>query len=203
MKNPYPLNVLVTLLLFILIPSKYTSSQTASQNQSFNNESDSTRKGMPATHHEEVPEVRIGTQTWMKYNLNVSTFRNGDKIPEAKTKSEWRKASRQKKPVWCYYDNNSQTGNKSGKLYNWYAVSDPRGLAPEGWHIPIEKEWRLLYAFLGEKNGNVAKKLISAEDWGNEKYEQVTEFHALPTGIRSMPIFTPNNGFRWKGQIAI
>ena len=81
-------------------------------------------------------EVQIGTQIWMTKNLDVSKFRNGDPIPEAKTDEEWVKAGENKQPAWCYYENNPANGAKYGKLYNWYAVSDARGLAPVGYHIP-------------------------------------------------------------------
>ena len=85
--------------------------------------------------------VTIGTQVWMTKNLDVATFRNGDPIPEAKSNEEWEKAGENKQPAWCYYNNDPANGAKYGKLYNWYAVNDPRGLAPEGWHVPNIDEW--------------------------------------------------------------
>ena len=93
--------------------------------------------------------VTIGTQVWMKENLNVSTFRNGDPIPEAKTAEEWKAAGAAKQPAWCYYDNDPKNGAKYGKLYNWYAVNDPRGLAPVGWHVPTKEELSDLINYLG------------------------------------------------------
>ena len=93
--------------------------------------------------------VVIGNQTWMTQNLNVSTFRNGDPIPEARTNEEWEKAGKESKPAWCYYDNDPKNDPKYGKLYNWYAVNDPRGLAPSGWHISTDAEWMVLIEFLG------------------------------------------------------
>jgi uncharacterized protein (TIGR02145 family) len=93
--------------------------------------------------------VKIGSQTWTNENLNVSTFRNGDVIPEAKTDEEWRAAFINKQPAWCYYENDVKNGNKYGKLYNWHAVNDPRGLAPDGFHIPTDEEWNLLFDYLG------------------------------------------------------
>ena len=72
----------------------------------------------------------------MSKNLNVSRFRNGEIIFEAKTIEEWEKAGENKTPAWCYYNNNPTNGAKYGKLYNWYAVNDIRALAPKGWHIP-------------------------------------------------------------------
>src|ERR1043165_1390179 len=85
--------------------------------------------------------VQIGTQTWSTKNLDVSKFRNGDAITEAKTAAEWMAAAEQRKPAWCYYNNDASNGKKYGKLYNWFAVSDPRGLAPDGWHVPSDAEW--------------------------------------------------------------
>ena len=100
--------------------------------------------------------VTIGTQTWTTKNLDVATFRNGDAIPQAKTNEEWKAGRENKQPAWCYYDNDAKNGTKYGKLYNWYAVNDARGLAPAGWHIPTDEEWTVLSTFLG--GGDVAGK---------------------------------------------
>ncbi len=82
----------------------------------------------------DIPSVKIGENTWMVKNLDVSRFRNGDSIPEAKTKLEWAAYGMSKKAAWSHYNNDIGEGANYGKLYNWYAVNDPRGLAPEGWH---------------------------------------------------------------------
>ncbi len=74
----------------------------------------------------------FGTQKWTTANLNVSSFANGDSIFEARSAEEWEKAGVDQKPVWCNYDNDPNNGAKYGKLYNWYSVNDPRGLAPKG-----------------------------------------------------------------------
>jgi hypothetical protein len=81
--------------------------------------------------------VRIGTQEWTVKNLDVSTYRNGDIIPEVKDLAKW---ANLKTGAWCYYNNDPKNGAIYGKLYNWYAVNDPRGLAPEGFHIPSISE---------------------------------------------------------------
>ena len=110
--------------------------------------------------------VKIGTQTWTTENLNVSTFRNGDPISEAKTNEEWDEAGKNKQPAWCYYENDPKNGAKYGKLYNWYAVNDPRGLAPAGWHVPSDAEWTILSDFLG--GGMTAgKKMKSLSGWNS------------------------------------
>jgi len=175
------------------------------------------------------PSVTIGNQVWMSKNLDVSTFSNGDPIPQAQSIAEWKKASNQKKPAWCYYqvERFSETkyfgepdkSKKYGKLYNWYAVSDPRGLAPKGWHIPSNDEWKELFAFVenninhGEYNveQDVANALNSKSGWGtpvikginNPKYLQGTDlfgFNVLPGGFRSSG--DNNSGFSMIGREA-
>lgn len=96
--------------------------------------------------------VRLGNQVWMSANLNVSTFRNGDPIPEAKTSEDWIQAAKDKKPVWCFYENNSSHGAIHGKLYNGFAILDPRGLAPEGYHVATDFDWLQLASFLGGRD---------------------------------------------------
>ena len=103
--------------------------------------------------------VTIGTQEWMTKNLDVSTFRNGDPIPEAKTDGEWKRAVELKQPAWCYYDN-----EKYGKLYNWYAVNDARGLAPLGYHVPSDAEWTILTDYLGGEYA-AGTKMKSTSGW--------------------------------------
>ena len=105
---------------------------------------------------EEVPdkkklsadEVMIGDQIWMKKNLNVNKFQNGDTIPMVSDMFEWSNAYSNKQPAWCYYNHDPKNGHKYGKLYNWFAVSDPRGLAPKGWHIPSQAEFKVLLNFV-------------------------------------------------------
>lgn len=90
--------------------------------------------------------VTINNQNWMAENLNVSRFNNGDIIPQVQDINKWNKL---KTPAWCYYENNSGESKTYGKLYNWYAISDNRGLAPEGWHIPSDNEFKSLSDYLG------------------------------------------------------
>jgi len=109
--------------------------------------------------------VRIGDQVWMNRNLDVNTFRNGDPIPEAMTKDEWVQAGRDKKPAFCYYDNDKANGKRYGKMYNWFAISDPRGLIPEGYHVPSEAEWLQLSSFLGGSD-IAGKEMKNKESFG-------------------------------------
>lgn len=132
--------------------------------------------------------ITIGKQVWMTKNLDVSTFRNGDPIPQAKTAEEWKKAELEGIPAWCYYDNKKKNGKKYGKLYNWYAVNDPRGLAPVGYHVPTDTDWWQLNEYL-EGEFEAGKKLKSTDGWqmnegkmGNGTNE--SGFNGLPSGTR-------------------
>jgi len=112
--------------------------------------------------------IKIGNQTWTTKNLDVATFRNGDLIPQAKTDEEWEAAGENKQPAWCYHENNTANGTKYGKLYNWYAVNDTRGLAPTGYHIPTDEEWTVLSTFLGGEDV-AGKKMKSSFGWNSYK----------------------------------
>jgi uncharacterized protein (TIGR02145 family) len=101
--------------------------------------------------------VTIGSQEWMAENLQRSTFRNGIPIPEAKSAEDWLAAYRSESPAWCHYNNDPKNGETYGKLYNWYAVNDPRGLAPAGWHVPTDGEWQTLIASSGGMGAAFAK----------------------------------------------
>jgi uncharacterized protein (TIGR02145 family) len=136
----------------------------------------------------DIASVKIGTQTWTAKNLDVSTFRNGDPIPEVKSDEEWVKAGNEKKSAWCYFKNDPANGVVYGKLYNWYAVNDPRGLAPEGWHVPSDAEWTSLTTFLGGEDVASGKlKEIGTTNWvtPNAGATNETGFTALPGDNRS------------------
>ena len=92
--------------------------------------------------------VIIGEQEWMAENLNVSHFRNGDEIPQARTEEEWKKAGIMKQPVWCYYEFDSTNNKKYGKLYNWYVVSDARGVSPDNFEVPTIDQLHSLLSIL-------------------------------------------------------
>ena len=93
-----------------------------------------------------LSNVKIGDQTWMVKNLDVDHYRNGTPIPQVTDPTTWAYLTT---GAWCYYNNDSIQGKTYGKLYNWYAVNDPGGLAPKGWHIPSDAEWTTLENSLG------------------------------------------------------
>ena len=133
---------------------------------------------------EQIKTIQIGTQVWMVENLNVDRFRNGDLIPEARTNEAWQKAGDNKQPAWCYYNNDPKNGVTYGKLYNWYAVNDPRGLAPKGYHVPIVAEWTLLTNYLGGENV-AGKKMKSTSGWDDQgNGTNSSGFSGLPGGGR-------------------
>ena len=130
--------------------------------------------------------VKIGNQVWTSKNSDVSTFRNGDLIPQAITNVEWQTACANKQPAWCYYYNNLELGTKYGKLYNWYAVKDPRGLAPKGWHIPTDSEWAELVTYLGGAE-TAGEKMKSTTEWIYDRNgTNSSGFSGLPAGFRGM-----------------
>jgi uncharacterized protein (TIGR02145 family) len=136
------------------------------------------------------PTVTIGSQVWMAKNLDVSRYRNGDPIPQVQDQTEW---SNLTTGAWCYYENNTANGPIYGKLYNWYAVNDPRGLAPEGWHVPNNNDWNSMRVFIGCDTVNFysteAGKLreVGTTHWGTTHTGVTNEtgFTALGAGYRT------------------
>lgn len=109
-----------------------------------------------------LKSVKIGNQIWMQENLDVDRFRNGDIILGVFSREDWNNAHKEYKPVWCYYEYKTTNGLKYGKLYNYWAIKDKRGLAPEGWYIPTEQDWQELEIYL---QTDVGKKLKSTTGW--------------------------------------
>jgi uncharacterized protein (TIGR02145 family) len=133
--------------------------------------------------------VIIGTQVWMTKNLDVEKYRNGEIIPQVQDQNQWRTL---KTGAWCYYSNDSTKGKVYGKLYNWYAVKDPRGLAPEGWHVPSDTEWKTMETYLGGTTVAGGKlKETGFNHWSNPNTSATNSsgFIGLPGGTRNS-----NNG---------
>lgn len=113
------------------------------------------------TEEKSYPNVNICSQKWMEKNLDVTYYRNGDTISYVPG-SNW---STLTTGAWCYYDNDPSTNAVYGKLYNWYAVNDPRGLAPVGWHIPTDAEWTILETCLGGSSTAGGKMKFPGGNW--------------------------------------
>lgn len=129
--------------------------------------------------------VRIGTQVWKIKNLTTSHYRNGDRIPEVKRRAKWDSLTT---GAWCWYNNDSATYAATyGKLYNWYAVHDPRGLTPNGWHVPSDAEWTRLSTFLGGESVAGGKmKEAGTVHWSSPNTDATNSsgFTGLPDGFR-------------------
>jgi uncharacterized protein (TIGR02145 family) len=142
--------------------------------------------------------VKIGEQIWMAENLKVTQYRNGDPIPNLTDENDWENTEQ---GAYCNYDNNEDNVETYGRLYNWYAVDDKRGLAPRGWHIPTDDEIKELEIYLGMSHSeaddtnyrgtNEGSKLAGGDDFGrlNGALVKTPEFGTsgfdfLPAGCR-------------------
>lgn len=141
------------------------------------------RSEPPATLSKEPISVRIGNQVWMAENLAVTTFRNGDKIPNISGAGEWSAAGRIGQPARATYGNTSSPKSSYGLLYNYAAVSDPRGLCSLGWRVPSKADWATLETHLGAEPG---KKLKSRSGWPSSgNGTDTVGFAAMPAGFRT------------------
>jgi uncharacterized protein (TIGR02145 family) len=147
-----------------------------------------------------IPVVTICDQVWMQKNLDVTTYRNGDIIPQVTDQDEWNALTT---GAWCYYNNDPANGVVYGKLYNWYAVNDPRGLAPQGWHIPTNAEWQQVINCLGGPfPAGGAMKEAGYEHWWFPNFGATNSsgFTALPGGFRNQAfpgVSIGSDGYWW------
>jgi len=128
--------------------------------------------------------VQIGTQCWTQSNLRVSKYRNGDNIPNITDGAQWSQTNTNSTGAWCNYSNDASNGTTYGKLYNWYAVNDSRGLCPTGWHVPTDAEWTTLENHLGGSSvaGGAMKSTTGWNYSGNGTNS--SGFTGLPGGAR-------------------
>jgi uncharacterized protein (TIGR02145 family) len=168
--------------------------------------------------------VIIGTQEWMKENLNVSKYSDGTIIPQVTDPTQWANLTTS---AWCYYNNDPTNGPIYGKLYNWYAVAgiydaaslnNPalrKQLVPNGWHVPSNQEWITLINYLDPTavlpNQNIAggaMKSTSTILWNspNTSATNSSGFTGLPGGYRDHYNGTFNNigfyGNWWSSSVA-
>ncbi len=146
----------------------------------------------------EYHTIQIGEQVWMTQNLRTAHYTNGDSIPNVMDSREWATLSH---GAWAYYNNDDYFESEYGKLYNWHAVSDPRGLCPEGWRVPSHEDWKTLELFLGMPEADLERtgirgreeriggrlKSTGAQHWRapNEGAGNESGFGGLPGGNRT------------------
>ncbi len=125
--------------------------------------------------------VRIGNQVWMKENLKVSKYKNGDNVPTGLSGGVWQSTTSGAFGVYNNYNGNNVT---YGKLYNWYAVKDSRGLCPNGWHVPSKNEWIVLTSYLGGTSIAGGKMRLVSALWKSPNAGASNEsgFSGLPGG---------------------
>jgi uncharacterized protein (TIGR02145 family) len=145
--------------------------------------------------------ITIGSQVWMLENLKTTKYRNGDPITNITSNSEWEEM---KTEAFCVYNNDPSNNNTYGLLYNWYAVMDPRNIAPPGWHVPSIEEWTNLVNYLGGKDhagGKMKEEGTSHWKSPNEGATNSSGFTALPGGQRDWSygefMYISQSGYWW------
>ena len=143
----------------------------------------------------EYETIVIGDQVWMAENLKVIHYQNGDSIELITENATWKETDT---GAMCTYENNDTFIPVYGLLYNGYAVLDERGLAPKGWHVATDEDWKKLEMFLGMERASADSSGFRGIDEGgkikstdilwqdpNEGAIDEHDFSALPGGTRS------------------
>ena len=158
--------------------------------------------------------VQIGGQCWMAENLRNSAYANGDPIPNVTGNTAWTQLTT---GAWAHYQNNVGYENPYGKLYNWYAVADPRNVCPTGWHVPTDAEWSALVGYWdpgydpganGSQSPTAGGKVKSTgtQYWNAPNTGATNEsgFSGLPGGYRynadGVSYFLRDNGCWWSAS---
>ena len=141
--------------------------------------------------------AKIGNQWWMAENLKVAHYQNGESIPNVASSASWGGLST---GAFCNYGNDTSQVATYGRLYNWFAVNDGRGIAPVGWHIATDDEWKQLEMYLGMSQTDADGVFWRGSDEGGKLKEAGTEhwnapnigatnvfwFSAIPGGYRQI-----------------
>ena len=147
--------------------------------------------------------ITIGTQTWMAENLRTTRYRNGDSIPEVTGNQAWKSLQSH---AYCNYENTTDLDKIAtfGRLYNWFAVSDSRNLAPAGWHVATDADWTTFTTYLGNESIAGGKlKETGTSHWisPNTGASNSSGFTVLPGGRREYTdgsfINLGTDGFWW------
>ena len=141
--------------------------------------------------------VQIGEQCWFAENLRSELYLNGDSIPANLSDSEWSTTTSGAVAVYAEsggcesFSPNidacdpTQSLNEYGRLYNWYAGVDVRGLCPSGWHVPTDEEWTVMLDHLGGSSTAADQmKTDYGWNWGNNGTNS-SGFSGLPGGTKS------------------
>ncbi len=155
--------------------------------------------------------VEIGSQCWFKENLAADNYRNGDAIPGGLTDNQWNSTYSGAQTVfgegtsYVYGSSSDEVANLAeyGRLYNWYAVNDTRGLCPVGFHVPDVDEINVLIdEFGGWPTAGTALKssMFDSPPWDGSNS---SGFSALPGGIRTSGSFSHlgNYGYWWSSYL--
>jgi uncharacterized protein (TIGR02145 family) len=135
--------------------------------------------------------VKIGDQWWMAENLKVTRYRNSDQIPNIINDSQWPDLTT---GAYSAYNNDDGSIADYGLLYNGYAASDSRNIAPLGWHVPTDDEWKQLEIFLGMSQSDADEIFWRGTDQGAKIKETGTDHWAFPNSSA-----TNSTGFSARG----
>lgn len=146
--------------------------------------------------------IQIGDKEWTTINLNTFYFSNDAPIFHARTVKRWKDSGSYKNPAWCFYDNSSFRDWKNGKLYNWYAVEDSRGICPTGWRVPTDEDWINLYEFFSDKEieSEETKIIFGWPILSNYKYKKS---YSIKSGYRENNgnFIHENSGLWWSSSV--
>ncbi|MBM3165083.1 MAG: fibrobacter succinogenes major paralogous domain-containing protein [Bacteroidetes bacterium] len=141
---------------------------------------------------QKIDFVAIDTTWWSITNLNLTHFRNGDKLRNAKTREDWIECLQAGIPAYCVFRNDTSMARKYGLIYNWFAIADPRGLAPKNSRVANNGDFKKLVEHINQGifsypgKGVAGQRLRDSLGWDIGKLgANIYDFGILPGGYRN------------------
>ncbi|HDQ44172.1 MAG TPA: hypothetical protein ENN17_01570 [bacterium] len=161
--------------------------------------------------------VKIGDRWWLAENLRETLYRNGDGIANVTDPVEWEGLTTGAR---CVYEKKESNTEICGYLYNRHVVNDSRNIAPEGWCVPTDEDWKALDMVLGMSREKAdqggyrgteegSKLAGDAESWNSGALKSDpafgrSGFSALPGGCRNISgggyFQLGNHAYFWSGS---
>ncbi len=133
--------------------------------------------------------IKIGNKWWMAENLHVKKYNDNSNIFEVKNSDNDSVWAKQTDGAYC---NANQYSAKYGLYYNWFVINNTKKIAPVGWHIPTDDEWKLLEEALGMNQSDLDKT-----SWrGDKERDKLIEKNSFEwSESQDIPVGTNESGF--------
>jgi uncharacterized protein (TIGR02145 family) len=140
--------------------------------------------------------IQIGNQEWMAENLKATEYRDGTSLSQVTNNNDWINESL---GAWDYYNGDAGNDCPYGKIYNGYAVENPLGICPTGWHVPDTADWNTLSLYLDPASNVICVGCCDINNPCNQSEIAGGAIKSVGFGYWPSPNSTANNSSGFSG----